>query len=106
VADKPKRTDTGQLVPGQGSLNPGGRAKVIREALDEFRNTEDLKRLRLRLMELAEGEDGKIAVSAIREYHDRAYGKAPIAITGEDGGPVKVDTDLAGMINRLAGKPT
>lgn len=104
MANKPKRTADGRLEPGQGSLNPGGRAKIIREALDEFRRTDDLKRLRLRLLELAEGEDGKVAVSAIREYHDRAYGKSPQAITGEDGGPLKVDTDLAAMIGRLGGK--
>lgn len=32
---KPLRNDAGQLVPGQGSLNPGGKSKRMRE-LDEL----------------------------------------------------------------------
>lgn len=91
------------FVKGQ-SGNPSGRHRAIKAALEAFRRTDDLERLRKRLMELAEGDDGKVAVSAIREYHDRAFGKAPQAITGEDGGPIKLDTDLASMIQRLGGK--
>lgn len=100
----PEKPRPAHLYKKGQSGNPGGKAKAIREALDAFRKPEDLEKLRLRLVELAEGEDGKVAVSAIREYHDRAFGKAPQAITGEDGGPVKIDTDLAAMIGRLGGK--
>lgn len=72
--------------PGQ-SGNPSGRPAVIREALEAFRNPEDLKFLRDRLIEIARGDD-KTAVAAIKEYHDRAYGKPPQAITGDDGKPL------------------
>jgi hypothetical protein len=33
-------------------------------------------------------------VAAAKELLDRAYGKAPQAITGEDGGAVKVDQEI------------
>lgn len=36
-----------------------------------------------------EGESEAARVSAIKEILDRAYGKAPQAITGEDGGAIK-----------------
>ena len=39
------------------------------------------------LMEKAESEAAQ--VSACKEILDRAYGKAPQAITGEDGGPIQ-----------------
>ena len=70
------------------SPNPGGRPKALKEALEAFRNPEDLSKLRVRLLMLANDEDGRIAVSAIKEWHDRAYGKAPQAITDGEGGPV------------------
>ena len=90
--------------PGK-SGNPSGRPRVIREALEAFRNPEHLTKLRDRLLELAAGEDGKVACMAIKEWHDRAYGKPPQAITGEDGEPIKVDlTAIAGSLKKLAGE--
>ena len=73
------------------SGNPGGRPKAVKEALDKFRDPADLEKLRLRLLEIAMDDNLVAANIAIKEYHDRAYGKAPQAITGDDGGPVKVD---------------
>jgi hypothetical protein len=84
------RTPDGKFLPGT-TPNPGGRPKAIREALEAFRNPEDLKKARDRLRELFDHEDGKVAVMAIKEWNDRALGKAPQAITGQDGEPIKVN---------------
>ena len=71
--------------PGDPSPNPGGRPKAIREALREFRDTDDLRALRERLRALALDESNpKVAIAAIKEYHDRAYGRAAQSITVED----------------------
>jgi len=40
---------------------------------------------------IKKGKDGDI--QAIRELFDRAFGKAPQAITGEDGGPLQIVFD-------------
>ena len=37
----------------------------------------------------AKGESEAARVSAIKELLDRAYGKSPQAVTGEDGGPIQ-----------------
>ena len=79
-----KRDDKGRLLPGN-NLNPGGRPKAIKEALEAFRDEGDLKKLRDRLMSIAMDEDKKAACAAIKEWHDRAYGKAPQAITDAEG---------------------
>ncbi len=78
-----------QYVKGQTG-NPGGRPKVVREAIDAFRNAGDLAKLRIRLVEIAMTGKHSDAIAAIKEYHDRALGKAPQAITGEDGGALQL----------------
>lgn len=42
---------------------------------------------------IKEGKKGNI--QAIKELFDRAFGKAPQAITGQDGGPLKIMFDQA-----------
>lgn len=90
-----RKNGPGRPFEKGASPNPGGRPKVIREALEEFRNADDLKRLRLRLLEIAEGSNEKVAVVAIKEYHDRAFGRAPQAITGPDGEALSLGADFA-----------
>ncbi len=80
-----KRDEKGRIAAGSGAINAGGRPKAIKEALEAFRNEHDLANLRNRLIELAMGEDGRTAIAAIKEFHDRAYGKAPQAIVDENG---------------------
>lgn len=94
----------GRPFPKGTTGNAGGRPKVVKEALEKFRNPEDLEKLRLRLIEIAVSDNLIAANVAIKEYHDRAYGKAPQAITGEDGGALKVDatSGLYEMLKRLA----
>ncbi len=92
-----EKSITKQKGPGRPfekgtSPNPGGRPKVIREALEAFRDPNDLAKLRQRLIDIALDTDGdsKASIAAIKEWHDRAYGKAPQAITGEDGKPLSM----------------
>ncbi len=53
-----------------------------------------------RLMIEAESEAAR--VSAIKEILDRAYGKAPQALTGEDGGPIQHEVGVAWMTEAQA----
>lgn len=93
--------------PGQ-SGNPGGKGKLVAEQLARFRQSKDLEALRAALRDIAVDVEGKYEardrVAAIKEWFDRAFGKAPQAITGEDGSEVKISvTDgLVQTIKRLA----
>lgn len=100
---KPKRV-VGRPFQKNQSGNPGGRPKAVKEALELFRKPEDLEKLRVRLLEIAMNDNLVAANIAIKEYHDRAYGKAPQAITGTDDGPVKVDASggLLELFKQLA----
>lgn len=86
------------------SGNPGGRPTVVKEQLEKFRNEKDLNELRVALLDIAMNDgDSRNRIAAIKEWHDRAYGKAPQAITGDDGGPVQVEsTGLLELVKRLA----
>lgn len=82
-----ERDEKGRIT--KGTPNPGGRPKRIKLALAEFGDESKLAQLRDRLMELANDPDGRVAVAAIKEWHDRAYGKPSQALTGEDGEPIR-----------------
>ena len=89
AAPKPLRDARGRFVKGSPPPNPGGRPKgaaELREALREY-EPEAIQRL-VALMRTARSE--KVRLDAIREIFDRLYGRAPQAITGEDGGPVEL----------------
>lgn len=47
-------------------------------------------------------DDGKVVVAALREFFDRRYGKAPQAITGEDGKPIKLDVGIVDILKKIA----
>lgn len=91
--------------PGQ-SGNPGGRSKELKAQLEKFRDEEDLRKFRIALRDIALDNEAapKDRIAAIKEWHDRAYGKAPQAITGDDGGPVQVDASagLLELFKRMA----
>lgn len=92
MADQQNRPPVERDAKGRitkGTPNPGGRPKRIKEILAEFGDPDKLRQLRDRLMELAHDGDGRVAVAAIKEWHDRAYGKPSQALTGEDGQPLK-----------------
>jgi hypothetical protein len=97
----------GKYFPGQ-SGNPGGRAKVVQAELEKFRGEKDLRDVRNALLKIALDDSGltetKDRIAAIKEWHDRAYGRPAQAITGEDGGPIAVDNSsgLLEALKRLA----
>lgn len=73
-----------RYFPGQ-SGNPGGRPKSVKGALEKFRDEKDLDELRkaLKTIALDANQETRDRIAAIKEYHDRAYGKAmqPIETT-------------------------
>lgn len=86
----PDNRDAAGRFGAGNRANPGGRSRAVREALEAFRNTEDLVYIRGRLREIMASDDLKAALGAIKEWNDRAYGRPPQAITGEDGAPIQV----------------
>lgn len=66
------------------------RAKIVAEELAKFRHGNDLKKFRDVLYAIAtnEANDARDRISAIKEWHDRAYGKPAQEITGADGEPL------------------
>lgn len=88
------------------SGNPGGRPNAVKAQLEKFRNDKNLTELREALLSIAldNGAETRDRIAAIKEWHDRAYGKPSQAITGEDGGPVQVDASsgLLELFKRMA----
>jgi len=75
-------------MPGS-SGNPSGRPKLVREYQQWIReNAWDQAKAAL-LACLADA-DGRVRMAAIKEINDRMLGKAPQAITNEDGTPLAV----------------
>jgi len=72
--DKPKgKPGNPNWVKGQ-SGNPGGRPKLLHEVREAARSHSVWGIGRLR--ELAESEDGRVAIAAIKELLDRGVGRA------------------------------
>lgn len=66
---------------------------VLTDILDEMDATRDRKRLWNVCYKLVEAaEDGE--PWAVKELIDRVDGKSPVALTGEDGGPVETVTKI------------
>lgn len=85
--DKPKRDAKGRILPGQGSLNAGGRPKALAEYQQWLRENA-LEKAKTALLGLLDDPDGKVRVVAIKEINDRLFGRAAMAITDPDGKPV------------------
>jgi hypothetical protein len=75
------------------SGNPGGRPKKLAELQELYR--ENSVELRDRLLELAYDADGRVAVAAIKELNDRAWGKPTQPISGPNGGALPIDVSLS-----------
>lgn len=85
-------------IPSEKTRNVGGRPKGVKNKPKQYGAADAARIYALRhaeraisrlahLMDKAENEQAQI--SACKEILDRAYGKAPQAITGEDGGPIR-----------------
>jgi len=87
--------------PGQ-SGNPGGRPK----GLIEFRKRlEALDGMAEAALESCLSDpDPKVRVAALKEFFDRRYGKAPQAITGENGNPLRLEVgaSIVDTLRRMA----
>ena len=67
---------TKQILPGGGSLNPGGRPKLIRAfqtALQEKCYDVAIDALR----DCLTSKDGRVRMMALKEVFDRLFGRAP-----------------------------
>lgn len=85
--------------PGQ-SGNPSGvssAAKQLQKALEG-----DWKDAHKRLRDLLFSDDERVALEAAKFYIDHIKGKAKQALTGEDGGPLKIDLGVVEMLRKLA----
>lgn len=88
-----------RFKPGQ-SGNPSGissAAKQLQKALEG-----DWQDAHKRLRELLFSADEKVALEAAKFYVDHIKGKAKQAITGDEGGPVKIDLSVVEMLRKLA----
>jgi hypothetical protein len=74
------------------SGNPGGRPKENDEVKDLARKY--TKEAVLKLAEWMRSDNAKASVSACSALLDRGYGKPAQAITGEGGGPVKLEINI------------
>ena len=97
--DKPDNRDgSGKFKPG-ASGNPGGKNKQkeeLRGYIGEF--SREAVDCIVNLMR--NGENDKIKQSSAVWLAEQHIGKALVAITGEDGGPVRIDM---GMLDKLRG---
>ena len=75
----PARRANGQLIGGQGSLNPLGRPANAIASLRE-RYLPRVDELMEGLFELAHSPNEMVRLAAIREILDRLLGKPPVAI--------------------------
>lgn len=80
------------------SGNPSGRPKVVNEIRDLARTHSPTAFERV--VKLMGSQDERIALAASQEILNRAYGKPPQAVTGEDGeGPLIVQIVRFGDAN-------
>ena len=86
--------------PGQ-SGNPGGKS-AEREALRKYVSTKGRDAIDgiVKLAEKAKSE--KVRLDANVWLAEQTIGRAVVAISGEDGGPIKIDGDLLGQLQRFA----
>lgn len=94
---------TTSFKPGV-SGNAGGRPKLIAE-VRELAGKQTTAAIKTLVECMASCEEGRVRVAAASAILDRAIGKPTQAITGEDGGTIKVDNSagLLEILKRLAG---
>lgn len=78
------------------SANPGGRPKLIRE-FQEWLASECYPIAQEALKGCLRSDDEKVRMLAIKEVHDRLFGKPVQAITGADGEPLIPRLQLASL---------
>jgi hypothetical protein len=83
--------------------NPGGRPKVWKE-YKQWIEEHCLPKAQAALLGCLEHKDGKVRMMAVKEVHDRLFGKASqhVAVTGEDGR--SFGADLIPLLQSLVDK--
>ncbi len=104
--DPGNRTAEGKFLPGK-SGNPSGRPRAFRE-YQQWLTDNALDKAKAALLACLDDPDGKTRMMAVKEVHDRLYGKAPQAITNEDGSPLFGDAGkhILESLGRLGGQST
>ena len=75
----PQRHANGRLLPGQASLNAGGRPRTdIAELRQKYRNR--LPELLERLFDLTESDNPHVCIAATKELLDRLLGKPAVFV--------------------------
>lgn len=98
------RDDQGRVV--SGTPNPSGVSKERARCRKLFEESAEEFHGRLLKIIREETDDKWLAFEALKLGLSYAIGKPNVIITGEDGGPLKVDGDLLGSLARLAEKGT
>ncbi len=103
---KKKKNGRGRPFLPNNCANPGGRPK----ALGLWRKSPEAQRLRdlsYAALEdaLGEEQDTKDRIAAARELLDRIEGRPIQMVTGEDGGPIRLDIEsLTSRLKQIAGE--
>ncbi len=99
AGNTPKQLEK-HVWPKGKSGNPSGRSsasQALTRALEA-----DWADAHKRLRELLNSDDERVALEAAKFYVEHIKGKAKQTITGEDGGPLKVDFGVVEMLRKLA----
>jgi hypothetical protein len=83
-----ERDENGRVKPGQ-SLNPSGRPKLVKE-YQQWLREEAWDKAKAALLKCLQSEDEKVQMMAVKEVNDRLLGRAPQALTTEDGDPLRL----------------
>jgi hypothetical protein len=94
--DEPEKRDAAGRFGAGNRANPGGRPKLIREFQDWLAE-ECYPIAQEALKGCLRSDDEKVRMLAIKEVHDRLFGKPVQAITGADGAPLIPRIQLADL---------
>ena len=98
----PKKVFGRPFQKGQ-SGNPDGRPAIAKLVRDLCRENDEgkIEDVIREIYRLALNGKGMIKLEALKYIVDRVAGKPTTAVTGEDGGPVKLDVDIASVLERM-----
>jgi len=82
-----ERDEHGRIT--KGTPNPGGRPKKLKEFRAKLEQ-EFYEEAFAVMRECLASSDGKVRIAALKELWDRMWGKAPQAVTNEDGTPLRM----------------
>lgn len=100
--DRGNRDEKGRFGPGNAA-NPGGRTFRWKE-YKQWIEAECLPLAQKALLSCLESDSDKVRMMAVKEVHDRIFGRAPLAVsvTGSEGNSIA--SDLLPLLLKLAEK--